>query len=105
MNEPAELTEDAVKDVLRNVVDPEIQYNIYDLGLIYKVNVNDDRSVGVEMTLTSPACPFGPMIIHDVRESCLSVGAEDVQIDLVWQPPWSPEMMSEEAKLDLGFDL
>jgi metal-sulfur cluster biosynthetic enzyme len=45
------------------------------------------------------------MIIHDVRESCLSVGAEDVQIDLVWQPPWSPEMMSEEAKLDLGFDL
>lgn len=105
MSESVELTQDAVKDVLRNVVDPEIQYNIYDLGLIYKVNVNDDRSVGVEMTLTSPACPFGPMIIHDVRESCLSVGAEDVQIDLVWQPPWSPEMMSEEAKLDLGFDL
>ena len=105
MNEAAELTQEAVQDVLRNVVDPEIQYNIYDLGLIYNVKVQEDKSVGIEMTLTSPACPFGPMIIHDVRESCLSVGAEDVAIDLVWQPPWSPEMMSEEAKLDLGFDL
>lgn len=105
MNEAAALTQEAVQDVLRNVVDPEIQYNIYDLGLIYKVNVQEDKSVGIEMTLTSPACPFGPMIIHDVRESCLSVGAEDVQIDLVWQPPWSPEMMTDEAKLDLGFDL
>jgi metal-sulfur cluster biosynthetic enzyme len=99
------LSEDRVRDVLRNVIDPEIQYNILDLGLIYNVNVTADKTVGVEMTLTSPACPFGPMIIHDVRESCLSVGAEDVQIDLVWQPPWSPERMSEEAKLDLGFDL
>lgn len=99
------LTVDALRDALRNVIDPEIQYNILDLGLIYDVNVLEDKSVGVQMTLTSPACPFGPMIIHDVRESCLSIGAEDVQIDLVWQPPWSPEKMSEEAKLDLGFDL
>lgn len=99
------LNDDRVRDALRNVIDPEIQYNILDLGLIYNVNVKSDKTVGVEMTLTSPACPFGPMIIHDVRESCLSVGAEDVQIDLVWQPPWSPEKMSEEAKLDLGFDL
>jgi len=101
----SELTEDKIRDVLRNVIDPEIQYNILDLGLIYDVKVQTDKTVGVEMTLTSPACPFGPMIIHDVRESCLSVGAEDVQIDLVWQPPWSPENMTEEAKLDLGFDL
>jgi len=101
----APLTEDALRDALRNVIDPEIQYNILDLGLIYDVKVLEDKSVGVQMTLTSPACPFGPMIIHDVRESCLSIGAEDVQIDLVWQPPWSPEKMSEEAKLDLGFDL
>ena len=98
-------SESAVKDALRNVIDPEIQYNILDLGLIYDVKVLEDQSVGIQMTLTSPACPFGPMIIHDVRESCLSVGASDVQIDLVWQPPWSPEAMSEEAKLDLGFDL
>lgn len=104
MTDP-ELSVAVVEDVLRNVIDPDIQYNILDLGLIYEVNVQEDKTVGVQMTLTSPACPFGPMIIHDVRESCLSVGAEDVQIDLVWQPPWSPEKMSEEAKLDLGFDL
>lgn len=105
MNQPAAVTETAVRDVLRNVIDPEIQYNILDLGLIYDVKVLEDQSVGIQMTLTSPACPFGPMIIHDVRESCLSVGAADVQIDLVWQPPWSPERMTDEAKLDLGFDL
>ncbi|WFB35407.1 iron-sulfur cluster assembly protein [Kiritimatiellota bacterium B12222] len=105
MNEPAVLNEESVRDVLRNVIDPEIQYNILDMGLIYEVNVLEDKTVGIQMTLTSPACPFGPMIIHDVRESCLSVGAEDVQIDLVWQPPWSPERMTDEAKLDLGFDL
>jgi metal-sulfur cluster biosynthetic enzyme len=104
MSETA-LSEDSVRDALRNVIDPEIQYNILDLGLIYAVKILEDKTVGIEMTLTSPACPFGPMIIHDVRESCLSVGAEDVQIDLVWQPPWSPDRMSEEAKLDLGFDL
>ncbi len=104
MNAPA-LNIDSVRDALRNVIDPEIQYNILDMGLIYEVNVLEDKTVGIQMTLTSPACPFGPMIIHDVREACLSVGAEDVQIDLVWQPPWSPERMNDEAKLDLGFDL
>ena len=104
MNEPV-LNEESVREALRNVIDPEIQYNILDMGLIYGVNVLEDKSVGIQMTLTSPACPFGPMIIHDVRESCLSVGAEDVKIELVWQPPWSPEHMSDEAKLDLGFDL
>lgn len=105
MTDAPALTEESLRDVLRNVIDPEIQYNILDLGLIYEVNVLADKTVGIQMTLTSPACPFGPMIIHDVRESCLSVGAEDVQIDLVWQPPWSPERMTDEAKLDLGFDL
>ncbi len=101
----AALTPEKVFDVLRQVVDPEIQYNIVDLGLIYDVKVGADHGVDIQMTLTSPACPFGPMIIHDVRESALSVGAAAVQIDLVWQPPWSPERMSDEAKLDLGFDL
>ncbi len=99
------LTSDKVYELLKNVIDPEIQYNIVDLGLIYHVNVTGEKDVGIEMTLTSPACPFGPMIIHDVRESALAAGAEDVQIELVWQPPWSPERMSDEAKLDLGFDL
>ncbi len=99
------VTEDLVRDALRNVIDPEIQYNIVDLGLIYTVAVPSQEKVDIEMTLTSPACPFGPMIIHDVRESVLALGPEDVQIELVWQPPWSPEHMSDEAKLDLGFDL
>lgn len=101
----AVFTSDQVFEVLKNVVDPEIQYNIVDLGLIYDVKVTDAKDVAIQMTLTSPACPFGPMIIHDVRETTLSLGAEDVQIELVWQPPWSPERMSDEAKLDLGFDL
>lgn len=99
------LNPDQVFEVLKNVIDPEIQYNIVDIGLVYNVNVKGGKDVAIEMTLTSPACPFGPMIIHDVRESALSIGAEDVHIDLVWQPPWSPERMSDEAKLDLGFDL
>lgn len=99
------LTSEKVFDVLKNVVDPEIQYNIVDLGLIYDVQVSNSVDVAIQMTLTSPACPFGPMIIHDVRECTLSLGAGDVQIELVWQPPWGPEKMSEEAKLDLGFDL
>ena len=99
------LTKDVVYDALRHVVDPEIQYNIVDLGLIYEVTVGEQNQVAVQMTLTSPACPFGPMILHDVREASLSVGASDVEIDLVWTPPWGPERMSDEAKLDLGFDL
>ncbi len=98
-------TPEQVRDVLKNVVDPEIQYNIVDLGLVYDIQVLPDLSVTIQMTLTSPACPFGPMIIHDVRECALSIGATDVRIELVWQPPWSPERMTEEAKLDLGFDL
>lgn len=100
----SELTADAVTEQLKMVIDPEIQYNIVDLGLIYEVKVAE-KTAEITMTLTSPACPFGPMIIHDVRECSLSAGAEDVEIDLVWQPPWSPDRMSEEAKLDLGFDL
>jgi len=99
------LTSEKVFEVLKNVIDPEIQYNIVDLGLIYEVQVSESADVAIQMTLTSPACPFGPMIIHDVRECSLSVGAVDVQIELVWQPPWSPERMSDEAKLDLGFDI
>lgn len=99
------LNPEKVFDVLRNVIDPEIQYNIVDLGLVYDVKTTDSGDVAIQMTLTSPACPFGPMILHDVRECTLSLGAADVQIDLVWQPPWSPERMSDEAKLDLGFDL
>lgn len=101
----ATIQPEQVFDVLKNVIDPEIQYNIVDLGLIYDVKLTDPVTAEIQMTLTSPACPFGPMIIHDVRESAMSLGLQDVLIDLVWQPPWSPDSMSDEAKLDLGFDL
>ena len=99
-----QMTVESVTEKLRMVIDPEIQYNIVDLGLIYDVKVNG-AVAAITMTLTTPACPFGPMILHDTRECALSAGAEDVEIDLVWQPPWSPERMTDEAKLDLGFDL
>ncbi len=93
-----------VKSTLRQVVDPELQYNIVDLGLIYDV-VIESPAVRVIMTLTSPGCPFGPVIIHEVKEAVKSLGVTEVHIDITWEPAWSPDRMSEEAKLDLGFDL
>jgi metal-sulfur cluster biosynthetic enzyme len=104
---PAEfpaLTPDTVRATLRQVVDPEIQYNIVDLGLIYDVRL-EPPVVRVIMTLTSPGCPYGPMILHDVKEAVKTLGVSEVAIDVIWDPPWSPEKMSEEARLDLGFDL
>lgn len=99
-----ELTEDTVWDALRKVVDPELHYNIVDLGLVYGVTVRKP-DVHVDMTLTSPGCPYGPLIVHDVKTNIGHVGADNVSIDIVWDPPWGPDKMSEEAKLDLGFDM
>ena len=95
---------DEVIEALRKVVDPEIHHNIYDLGLVYNVELEQDQ-VDVEMTLTSPACPYGPMILHDVKESVKSLGVGEVNIEVVWDPPWGPEKMADEIKLELGFDL
>ncbi len=98
-------TEDDMRDVLRAVVDPELHMNIVDLGLVYRVEQKEAR-VEVDMTLTSPGCPFGPYILHQVRENLLSLkGIDDVGIEVVWEPLWSPEMMTEEARLELGFDI
>ncbi|MFP6903605.1 MAG: metal-sulfur cluster assembly factor [Verrucomicrobiota bacterium] len=94
-----------VRDVLRKVIDPEIHYNIMDLGLIYDVGLNDAGEAEIQMTLTSPGCPYGPMIIHDVKEHVKSLGVSEVHIDVVWDPAWSPEKMTDEAKLELGFDI
>ncbi|MFT5122092.1 MAG: metal-sulfur cluster biosynthetic enzyme [Candidatus Omnitrophota bacterium] len=96
---------DEIREVLRNVIDPEIHYNIMDIGLIYDVGLNDAGEADIQMTLTSPGCPYGPMIIHDVKENVKSLGISQVNIEVVWDPPWSPEKMSDEAKLELGFDL
>lgn len=98
------VTEDVVIEALKEVYDPEIHYNIYDLGLVYDVSVEDGK-VRIVMTLTTPACPIGPMIIEQIRENLLLIpGVNDVDIEFTFDPMWSPDMMSEEAKADLGFD-
>jgi metal-sulfur cluster biosynthetic enzyme len=97
--------EEDMRDVLRAVVDPELHMNIVDLGLVYRVEQKGPR-VEVDMTLTSPGCPFGPYILHQVRENVLTLkGIEDVGIEVVWDPLWSPELMTDEARLELGFDI
>jgi FeS assembly SUF system protein len=96
--------ESQVVEVLRTVYDPEIPVNIYDLGLIYDVLVEDDSSIVVRMTLTSPACPVAGTLPPEVEEKVKSVpGVTNARVDVVWDPPWNPEMMSDGAKLELGF--
>lgn len=101
----AEMTaEDMVREALReNVIDPEIGVNVVDLGLVYGIEVKDSTAE-VTMTLTTPMCPLGPYIDQEVRSAVQDVpGVSDVKVDLVWQPPWDPSKMSEDAKLELGF--
>jgi FeS assembly SUF system protein len=88
---------------LRTVYDPEIPVDIYDLGLIYEVEVRAEGKVYVKMTLTSPMCPVAETLPPEVEEKVRSVeGVSDVDLDLVWDPPWHPDMMSEAAKLQLN---
>lgn len=97
--------ETAVRDALAQVVDPELHMNIVDLGLVYKIEV-DGASAHVELTLTSPGCPFGPYLLHQVNEAAVKVeGVDEAQVDIVWEPPWGPDKMTEEARLELGFDI
>ena len=95
---------DAICDACRTVHDPEIPVNIYDLGLIYSIRIADDASVDIDMSLTAPGCPVAgemPIWVQDAVESLPGVKSADVQ--LVWEPPWGMEMLSDEAKLELGF--
>lgn len=97
-------TEEKVIDMLKTVYDPEIPVNIYDLGLIYKIDLTDDFNLNIDMTLTAPNCPAADFIVEDVRqklESIEQVGAVDV--NLVFEPEWDKDMMTEEAKMELGF--
>ena len=97
-------TEEALVAVLKTVYDPEIPVNIYDLGLIYKIEVDEDKNIQIDMTLTSPNCPLADFIIEDVRMKAESVeGVKTVQLNLVFEPEWNKDMMTEEAKLELGF--
>jgi FeS assembly SUF system protein len=92
-----------VIDALRTVYDPEIPVNIFELGLIYRVDIEDDNSVKIDMTLTSPHCPVAEILPDEVRQKVFAVdGVTDAEVAVVWEPPWHPGMMSEEAQLELG---
>jgi FeS assembly SUF system protein len=98
-----EIVRDQIIEALRTVYDPEIPVNIYELGLIYDVTVDDDGSTAIKMTLTTPMCPAAELLPPEVETKARGVeGVTQVQLDLVWDPPWNPDMMSEAAKLDLG---
>jgi FeS assembly SUF system protein len=94
-----------VVGVLKTVYDPEIPVDIYELGLVYDVNVEASGAVTIRMTLTSPMCPVAESLPPEVEEKVRGVpGVTDVKIDLVWEPPWSPSLMSEAARLELGME-
>jgi len=89
--------------MLRGVYDPEIPVNIYELGLVYDVRIDEGGDVGIVMTLTSPMCPVAEILPVEIETRTREIeGVRDVWIDLVWDPPWNPEMMSEAARLELG---
>ena len=97
--------EERIVDVLKTVYDPEIPVNIYDLGMIYKISVQDDYSVDLDMTFTAPNCPAADYILEDVRTKVESVeGIKSANVNLVFEPEWDQSMMSEEARVELGFE-
>ncbi|MFN7000944.1 SUF system Fe-S cluster assembly protein [Elioraea tepidiphila] len=94
------VSEQAVIDAVSTVYDPEIPVNIYELGLIYAIDIEDDGAIKVEMTLTAPGCPAAQELPEQVRQAILSVpGVTRCDVDVVWDPPWDPSRMSEEARL------
>ena len=96
-------TEEKIVQYLKTVYDPEIPVNIYDLGLIYKLDLQDDGLLVIDMTLTAPNCPAADFLIEDVTQKMHSIeGVKEVKVNLVFEPEWSKDMMSEEAKLELG---
>lgn len=103
------LTEEIVRSALKNVYDPELGLDIVNLGLIYRVDILEEgKTVDIDMTLTTPACPIAPQIMEQARQQVLRLqdehhNLENVQINLVWTPFWNPTMMSEDAREELGF--
>ncbi|MCI5817840.1 MAG: iron-sulfur cluster assembly protein [Prevotella sp.] len=97
--------EERIVDVLKTVYDPEIPVNIYDLGLIYKIDVSDDGTVDIDMTFTAPTCPAADFILEDVRQKVDNLdGVKSATVNLVFEPAWDQSMLSEEARLELGLD-
>lgn len=94
---------DQVVEAMRSVYDPEIPVNIFELGLIYKVDVDDDNVVHIDMTLTSPMCPVAETLPDEVKTKVEAIdGVSGAVVNVVWDPPWNPSMMTEEAQLELG---
>lgn len=103
MNEELQNLQDKIVEMLRTVYDPEIPVNIYDLGMIYDVDIDKDNNVTIEMTFTSPACPAADFILMDVQMKVESIDeVNSVNLNLTFDPPWDQSMMSEEALLELG---
>ncbi len=97
--------EGKVVDVLRTVFDPEIPVNIYDLGLIYRIELQSDGVLDIDMTFTAPSCPAADFILEDVRQKVESIaGVSSANVQMVFEPEWNQSMMSEEARVELGFD-
>jgi FeS assembly SUF system protein len=104
MEKSIEVLERDVIDMIRTCYDPEIPVNIYELGLIYGVTINEERDVHVMMTLTSPSCPVAETLPPDVEQKIAGVeGVKSAKVEITFEPPWEQSMMSEEAKLELGF--
>lgn len=98
------VTQDVVIEALKEVYDPELHYNIVDLGLVYDVDIRDG-DIHVLMTLTTPACPIGPMVQEQIQETLgILPGVRNVDVEFTFDPMWTPEKMSEEARVDLGLD-
>lgn len=103
-NETKLKIEERIVEMLKTVYDPEIPVNVYDLGLIYKIDLQDDGALTLDMTLTAPNCPAADFIMEDIRQKVESVeGVASAQVNLVFEPEWDKDMMTEEAKLELGF--
>ncbi len=102
-SDPRQEIEAKVIDALRKVFDPEIPVNIYELGLVYSIDVSDDSKVGIRMTLTAPACPVAGTLPGEVERMVKSIpGVSDAKVELIWDPPWRPDMMSKMARIMLG---
>ncbi|MFP4487938.1 MAG: metal-sulfur cluster assembly factor [Bacteroidales bacterium] len=97
-------TESRIISVLKSVYDPEIPVNIYDLGLIYEISLDEDKVANITMTLTAPNCPMADMIVEEVKYKVAGTkGVKDCNVELTFDPPWDRDMMTDEAKLELGF--
>lgn len=97
--------EEKIVDVLKTVYDPEIPVNIYDLGLIYKIDVKENATVDIDMTFTAPTCPAADFILEDVRQKVDALeGVKSATVNLVFEPAWDQSMLSDEAKLELGME-